>query len=99
MTVEEMKQFITDNRNRICDSDANFIQYQQALTVYEAINADIQNGSPTAATDLMIFTIGQKAFPIGYFSADTIDAIDTMLVEIMNCAIDEIYLADQNKIV
>lgn len=99
MTINEMKQFITDNRNRIPDSDAFFILFQQALAAYEAIDADINNGSPTAATDLMIFTIGNKALPVGCFFADTIAAINDMLYEIMSNAIDQIYLADPDMIV
>lgn len=99
MTVNEMKQFITDNRNRIADSDAYFIQFQQALAVYDAIDADINNGSPTAATDLMIFTIGNKALPVGCFNAETISAVNNMLYEVMYNAIGQIYLADPDLIV
>ena len=94
MTVKDMEQFIADNRNRIGDSDAYFIQYQQAKAVYDALSADIDNGSPSAATDLMIFTIGNKALPVGCWNAETIGAIDQMLYEIMSNAIDQIYLYD-----
>ena len=99
MTIKQMQQFIADNQDRICCSDAYYIQFQQALAVYEAIEADIAEGSPTAATDLMIFTIGNKALPIGCFNAETIEAIDDMLLSIMHNAVEEIYLADESKIV
>ena len=99
MTIKEMQQFIADNKDRICCSDAYYIQFQQALAVYQAIEADISNGSPTADTDLMIFTIGNKALPISCFNAETVEAIDELLLSIMQNAVGEIYLADPSKIV
>lgn len=99
MNEKEMQQFINDNRSRICDSDAYYIQYLQAKAALDAIAADTENGSPSAATDLMIFTIGNKAYPVGCFNAETIGAIDEALYSIMANAIENIYLADPDKIV
>ena len=99
MNEKEMQQFINDNRNRICDSDAYYIQYLQARTALDAIAANTKNGSPSAATDLMIFTIGNKVYPVSCFNADTIGAIDEALYSIMSNAIENIYLADPDKIV
>ena len=99
MTYNEMQDFINSNRERICDSDAYFIQFKQADAAYRAILADIERGSSTAATDLMIFTIGNQAFPVSCFNAETISLIDEMLIGIMQNAVEEIYLMDTDKIV
>ena len=99
MTEKQMQQFIDDNKARICCSDAYYQQYLQAKAAMDAILADIEDGSPSAATDLVIINIGNKVYPIGFFNAEAVDAIDEALLSIMRNAIENICLADPDMIV
>lgn len=99
MTEKEMQQFIDDNMSRICCSDAYYQQYLQAKTALDAIMANIEDGSPSAATDLVIINIGNKVYPIGLFNAEAVGAIDEALLLIMRNAVENIYLADPDMTV
>lgn len=99
MNEQEMQQFIADNIELIPASDKYLQQYLQARAAYDAVIADIDNGSPTAATDLVMFTIGCKVYPICVFNADASEAMQCALIEIMQTAIENIHLARPDQIV
>lgn len=93
MTAKYVEQFVERNLNRIDKTDTWYLLYMQAKAARDAIMKDIQDGSKTAATDLMIFTIGSKTYPVNCWSADVISAIDTALFEIMQTCVEQLQLA------
>lgn len=94
MDRKQMLQFIADNQAKIYEEDAYYIQFMQAEAVLRALQQDIENGSPTANTDMLIFTIGTKVLPISLWNAESISSIDQMLLEIQRDAFANILVED-----
>lgn len=88
LNLDLMNEFISDN---IDQTDAYYIQYQQAKAIMDAWSDDLENGSPTAATDQAVFIIGNKALNIGCFNAEAVSAFDEALLQIMQNAVENIY--------
>lgn len=92
MNEKQLQQFIDENIDKIDPTDAYYIQYMQAKKIREAILDDINNGSPTAATDKVIFTIDDKVLDVGCFNAEAVSAFDEALFNIMQNAIENIHI-------
>lgn len=90
--LDAMEKFISDNIDRIDTTDAYYIQYQQAKDVLKAWSDDIENDSPTAATDHATFTIGDNKLNVSCFNAEALGSFEDALLEIMQNAIENIYL-------
>ena len=73
-----------------CKIDANYYLYKQADAVSKAFDEDIENGSPTARDDKILFVIGSAQYEIGCWSADVCNAVFTLLHDIKEYAIDEL---------
>lgn len=92
MNEKQMDAFICENKDRINPMDAYYNQYQQARDIRQAMLRDIENGSLTAATDQVIFTIGSTVLNISCFNAEAVSAFDEALFVIMQSAVENIHL-------
>lgn len=88
----KLEKFISDNIDKIDPTDAYYIQYQQAKEVLKAWLDDSENGSPTAATDHITVTIGDKALRVNCFNAEALGSLEAALLEIMQNATENIYV-------
>lgn len=96
MNEKQMEAFISNNIYCIDPTDAYYIQYQQAANIRKAMMEDIETGSLLAATDQVIFTIGNKALNIGCFNAEAVSAFDEALLMIMQNAVENIHINEES---
>lgn len=91
MTDKEMLQYIGENHDK-AEKYAYFAyrQWQRAESITNAIEEDIEEGSPSAATDQVIFTIGAECYSISLSDADSVDAAIEFLHKIKELAVEEI---------
>lgn len=90
MTYDEMKQIVAEKTNRIRKDDMYLQQFNQAKEAYDAIYLDIFDGSQTAGTDLVIFTIGRTTFPVSMLNAEVVSILTEALLDIMQEDVDNL---------